>query len=170
MLLPLLQPASLVTLALLIWTGCGLAAAMLAAASRLSSLIAGLGSLLASIAVIAAAVQIVSGESSPVTALPVFALHVEFSPLNALLLLTIAVTALFSSLYACAWLAQVRQRQRARTALGGNLLLAALTGAAISASAVALILTMELAALCAYFLIVQVDETKSRRAGLNQFL
>ena len=33
-----------------------------------------------------------------------------------------------------------------------------------------MILMMEIAALCAYFMIVQADDVKSRRAGLNQFL
>jgi formate hydrogenlyase subunit 3 len=81
-----------------------------------------------------------------------------------------AVPGLFCSLYACAWLNGVNQRKRARTGLLCNLLLAALTAAAISANGAGLILMMELAALCAYFLIVQTDDVKSRRAGLNQFL
>ena len=94
----------------------------------------------------------------------------EFSALNGLLLLAMSVPALFCSLYACAWLNAVNSRTRARTGLLCNLLLAALAAASVSANAVQLILMMELAALCAYFLIVQSDDVKSRRAGLNQFL
>ncbi|MGJ0481642.1 proton-conducting transporter transmembrane domain-containing protein [Pantoea agglomerans] len=168
--MPVLQPASLLTLALFLWVICGLAGGLLAGAARLSSLVSGIGGIVASVAVMAAGVQVLSRGTSLITELPVLSYRAELSPLNALLLLAMSLTALFSSLYSCAWLAQVRQRQRARAGLWCNLLLAALAGAVIAASAVALIMMMELAALCAYFLIVQSDDAKSRRAGLNQFL
>ena len=165
-----LEPASLLALALLVWLLSGIAGGLLAAAARISGLISGTGGMVASAAVIVAAVQVLISGTSVTLTLPVVPYTAELSPLNALLLLAMSVTALFSSLYACAWLAHARQRQRARTGLLCNLLLAALTAAAISATAVELILTMEMAALCAYFLIVQTDDVKSRRAGLNQFL
>ena len=163
-------PASLLTLALMIWLLSGIVSWLVAAFARLSSLISGTGGMLASLAVILAAMQILhSGPAQSIT-LPVLHFAAEFSPLNGLLLLAMAVPALFCSLYACAWLNGVNQRKRARTGLLCNLLLAALTAAAISANGAGLILMMELAALCAYFLIVQTDDVKSRRAGLNQFL
>ncbi|MGK3144111.1 proton-conducting transporter transmembrane domain-containing protein [Pantoea sp. C2G6] len=169
-LLPVLQPVPLLTLALLAWLIAGLAGGGLAAAGRLSSLISGIGGMVASGAVMLAALLLLIRGVSTATELPLLAFRVELTPLNGLLLLALSLPALLSSLYACGWLAQVRQRQRARSALWCNLLLAALTGAVMAASAVELILMMELAALCAYFLIVQTDEAKSRRAGLNQFL
>ena len=163
-------PASLLTLALMIWLLSGIVSWLVAAFARLSSLISGAGGMLASLAVILAAMQILhSGPAQSIT-LPVLHFAAEFSPLNGLLLLAMAVPGLFCSLYACAWLNGVNQRKRARTGLLCNLLLAALTVAAISANGAGLILMMELAALCAYFLIVQTDDVKSRRAGLNQFL
>lgn len=163
-------PASLLTLALMIWLLSGIVSWLVAAFARLSSMISGAGGMLASLAVILAAMQILhSGPAQSIT-LPVLHFAAEFSPLNGLLLLAMAVPALFCSLYACAWLNGVNQRKRARTGLLCNLLLAALTAAAISANGAGLILMMELAALCAYFLIVQTDDVKSRRAGLNQFL
>ncbi|MFS7195973.1 proton-conducting transporter membrane subunit [Rahnella inusitata] len=163
-------PASLLTLALMIWLLSGIVSWLVAAFARLSSLISGAGGMLASLAVILAAMQILhSGPAQSIT-LPVLHFAAEFSPLNGLLLLAMAVPALFCSLYACAWLNGVNQRKRARTGLLCNLLLAALTAAATSANGAGLILMMELAALCAYFLIVQTDDVKSRRAGLNQFL
>jgi formate hydrogenlyase subunit 3 len=165
-----LEPASLLALALLVWLLSGIAGGLLAAAARISGLISGTGGMVASAAVIVAAVQVLISGTSVTLTLPVVPYTAELSPLNALLLLAMSVTALFSSLYACAWLAHARQRQRARTGLLCNLLLAALTAATISATAVELILMMEMAALCAYFLIVQTDDVKSRRAGLNQFL
>ncbi|PBI80065.1 NADH dehydrogenase [Rahnella victoriana] len=165
-----LEPASLLALALLVWLLSGIAGGLLATAARISGLISGTGGMVASAAVIVAAVQVLISGTSVTLTLPVVPYTAELSPLNALLLLAMSVTALFSSLYACAWLAHARQRQRARTGLLCNLLLAALTAAAISATAVELILMMEMAALCAYFLIVQTDDVKSRRAGLNQFL
>ena len=163
-------PASLLTLALMIWLLSGIVSWLVAAFARLSSMISGTGGMLASLAVILAAMQILhSGPAQSIT-LPVLHFAAEFSPLNGLLLLAMAVPGLFCSLYACAWLNGVNQRKRARTGLLCNLLLAALTAAAISANGAGLILMMELAALCAYFLIVQTDDVKSRRAGLNQFL
>ncbi|MBF7956648.1 proton-conducting transporter membrane subunit [Rahnella victoriana] len=165
-----LEPASLLALALLVWLLSGIAGGLLAPAARISGLISGTGGMVASAAVIVAAVQVLISGTSVTLTLPVVPYTAELSPLNALLLLAMSVTALFSSLYACAWLAHARQRQRARTGLLCNLLLAALTAATISATAVELILMMEMAALCAYFLIVQTDDVKSRRAGLNQFL
>ena len=164
------EPASLMTLALFVWVISGLACALLAGAARMSSLISGIGGMIASVAAIVAAVQMLDIGTPAAVVLPALAYPASFSPLTALLLLAVSVTALFSSLYACAWLANVRQRQRARTGLLCNLLLAALTAAAIADNAAGLILMMEMAALCAYFMIVQADDTKSRRAGLNQFL
>ncbi len=165
-----LTPASLLALALILWLLSGIACWLVAASARLSSLISGAGSMLASLAVITAAWQILhSGPAQRIT-LPVLAYTAEFSALNGLLLLAMSVPALFCSLYACAWLTRVDRRKRAHTGLWCNLLMAALTAAVVSANAAALILMMEMAALCAYLLVVQTDEVKSRRAGLNQFL
>lgn len=163
-------PVSLLALALIIWLSSGLMSGFITAAARTSSLISGVGGMIASLATIAAALQILHSSQAHIVTLPVIHYVAEFSPLNALLLLAMSVPALFCSLYACAWLMGTTPRLRARTGLLCNLLLAALTAAAIAANAVELIFMMELAALCAYFLIVQNDDTKSRRAGLNQFL
>jgi formate hydrogenlyase subunit 3 len=165
-----LTPASLLALALILWLLSGIACWLVAASARLSSLISGAGSMLASLAVITAALQILHRGPAQRIILPVLAYTAEFSVLNGLLLLAMSVPALFCSLYACAWLKRVDRRKRAHTGLLCNLLMAALTAAAVSANATELILMMEMAALCAYFLIVQTDEVKSRRAGLNQFL
>lgn len=163
-------PASLLALALIIWLLSGLMSGFITAAARTSSLISGVGGMIASLATIAAALQILHSSQAHIVTLPVIHYVAEFSPLNALLLLAMSVPALFCSLYACAWLMGTTPRLRARTGLLCNLLLAALTTAAIAANAVELIFMMELAALCAYFLIVQTGDAKSRRAGLNQFL
>ncbi|MHA6311277.1 proton-conducting transporter transmembrane domain-containing protein [Pantoea sp. S-LA4] len=165
-----LSPAALVTLALLLFVGSGLAGGLLAAAARVSSLISGIGGMVAAGALALAALELLNSGTSQTLPLPPLPYRAAFSPLNALLLLTLAVTALCCSLYACAWLARVDRRRRARTGLLCNLLLAALTAATVAANAVALILMMEIAALCAYFIIVQVDDVKSRRAGLNHYL
>ena len=164
------EPASLLALALLIWVLSGLGGWLLASMTKISSLIFGAGGMAAALCVIAAALQILQGGVAVQAALPMVPFHAELTALNALILLAMSVTALMCSLYACAWLANVRAPKRARTGLMCNLLMAALTAAAMSASAVELILMMELAALCAYFMIVHSDDVKSRRAGLNQFL
>lgn len=165
-----LTPASLLALALMLWLLSGVLSWLVAVFARLSSLISGLGGMLASLAAMTAALQIVHGGPAQAITLPLLHFAAEFSALNGLLLLAMSVPALFCSLYACAWLNAVNSRTRARTGLLCNLLLAALAAASVSANAVELILMMELAALCAYFLIVQSDDVKSRRAGLNQFL
>ncbi len=163
-------PASLLALALMIWLLSGVVSWLMAASTRLSSLICGTGGMIASLAATAAALQIIHGGPAQSIPLPVLRFAAEFSPLNGLLLLAMSVPALFCSLYTCAWLQGVNPRKRARTSLLCHLLMAALTAAAISANAAELILMMELASLCAYFLVVQTDDMKSRRAGLNQFL
>ncbi|MBV6816929.1 proton-conducting membrane transporter [Rahnella sp. PD12R] len=166
-----LEPASLLALALLIWLVSGVAGWIFSAAARLSSLISGLGGMLASAAVIVAAFETVHrGGAVQTVALPALPFTAELSPLNGLLLLAMSVTALFCSLYAWAWLAETTSRKRGRTGLLCNFLMAALTAAAVANNAIELLVMMELAALCAYFLIVQTDDVKSRRAGLNQFL
>ncbi|MGA5655383.1 proton-conducting transporter membrane subunit [Rahnella contaminans] len=166
-----LEPASLLALALLIWLVSGVAGWVFSAAPRLSSLLSGLGGMLASAAVIVAAFETVHrGTAVQTVALPALPFTAELSPLNGLLLLAMSVTALFCSLYAWAWLAGTTSRKRGRTGLLCNFLTAALTAAAVANNAIELLVMMELAALCAYFLIVQTDDVKSRRAGLNQFL
>lgn len=164
------SPAVLLALALLIWLLSGVIGWLLAGAARLSSLITGVGGMLAALATIGAACPMLQSGGALTVRLPFIVFSAEFSALNGLLLLTIAVPALFCSLWACAWLRDVNTRQRARTGLLCQLLLAALTAALVAADAVTLILLMELAALAAYFLIVQADDAKSRRAALNQFL
>lgn len=164
------EPASLLTLALLVWVLSGVGGWVVAAITKVSSLIFGAGSMVAALCVIVAAIQILQGSAAVQAVLPVLPFNAELTSLNALILLTMSVTALMCSLYACAWLTNVCASKRARTGLMCNLLMAALTAAAMSASAVELILMMEMAALCAYFMIVQADDEKSRRAGLNQFL
>lgn len=166
-----LEPASLLALALLLWLVSGVAGWVFSAAARLSSLVSGLGGMLASAAAIVAAVEIIHpGGAVQTVALPALPFTAELSPLNGLLLLAMSVAALFCSLYARAWLAGTTSRKRGRTGVLCNLLMAALTAAAVANNAIELLMMMELAALCAYFLIVQTDDVKSRRAGLNQFL
>lgn len=160
-------PASLLTLALLIWVLSGIVGWVLSGTARLSASVTGLGSVLASLIVILAAAQILSGTASLTT---VATFSAELSPLNALMLLAISVSALFCSLYACGWLATVGQKMRARTGLATNLLLAALTATALSANVVTMLLMMELAALCAWFIIAQATDAKGRRAAHNQFI
>lgn len=163
-------PASLLALGLMVWLLSGVVSWLVAASARLSSLISGAGGMLGSLLVILAALHLLHDGPAQIITLPPLHYVVELSPLNGLLLLAMSVPALFCSLYACAWLKGVNRRTRARSGLLCNLLLAALTAAAVAANAAELILMMELAALCAYFLIVQADDVKSRRAGLNQFL
>ncbi|MGF2252262.1 proton-conducting transporter membrane subunit [Yersinia ruckeri] len=165
-----LHPASLLTLALVLWLLSGIVGWLLVDRVKVSSLISGLGGAVASLAGILAATQLLLAGTAQQIRLPLVHFSAEFSRLNALLLLAISVTSLFCSLYSCAWLANTHRCQRARTGLLCHLLMAALTAAVISANAVELILMMELAALCAYFLILQADDEKSRRAALNQFL
>ncbi len=165
-----LTPASLLALAIIAWLLSGVISWLVAASARLNSLISGVGGVLASLAAIAAAWQALHNGQVQITPLPLLHYLAEFNPLNALLLLAMSLPALFCSLYACAWLREMNKRKRARTGLLCHLLMAALTAAALSANALELVLMMELAALCAYFLIVQTDDVKSRRAGLNQFL
>src|SRR5476649_2808349 len=165
-----LTSASLLALAIIAWLLSGVISWLVAASARLNSLISGVGGVLASLAAIAAAWQALHNGQVQITPLPLLHYLAEFNPLNALLLLAMSLPALFCSLYACAWLREVNKRKRARTGLLCHLLMAALTAAALSANALELVLMMELAALCAYFLIVQTDDVKSRRAGLNQFL
>lgn len=165
-----LQPAFLITLALLVWVCSGTVGGLLAGAAKISSLISGVGGMVASTALLVAALQILNADTPMTMTLPLLPYRASFSSLNALLLLTMSITALCSSLYACAWLEKADRRSCARSGLLCNLMLAALTAAAIATDAPAMILMMEIAALCAYFMIVQADDEKSRRAGLNQFL
>jgi formate hydrogenlyase subunit 3 len=165
-----LQPAILITLALLVWVCSGTVSGLLAGAAKISSLISGVGGMVASTALLVAALQILNADTTLTLSLPLLPYRASFSPLNALLLLTMSITALCSSLYACAWLEKVGRRSRARSGLLCNLMLAALTAAAIATDAQAMILMTEIAALCAYFMIVQTDDVQSRRAALNQFI
>ena len=161
------NPASLLTLALLVWVVSGLAGGLLAGAARLSAWITGFGGILASLAVILAAIPLLYNAPA-VARVAIFS--AELSPLNGLLLLAMAVTALFCSLYASRWLATVTPRLRARVGLTTNLLLPALAAATLAACAVTLILMLELAALCAGFIITQASDAKGQRAAHNQFL
>ncbi|WP_410009862.1 proton-conducting transporter membrane subunit [Pantoea agglomerans] len=165
-----LQPAFLITLALLVWVCSGTVGGLLAGAAKISSLISGVGGMVASTALLVAALQMLNADTPMTMTLPLLPYRASFSSLNALLLLTMSITALCSSLYACAWLEKADRRSCARSGLLCNLMLAALTAAAIATDAPAMILMMEIAALCAYFMIVQANDEKSRRAGLNQFL
>jgi len=165
----LFSPAPLLTFALLLLLLSGGIGWLLAGAARVSAAVFSSGGLVASLATIAAAMQILPGDVLTV-ALPPFSFQAGFSPLNALLLLAIWLPALFCNLYAWVWLRSVGRPVRARAGLLCHLLMATLTTAVLAVNAVQLILSMELAALCAGLLIVQNDDVKSRRAGLNQFL
>ncbi|TCV99264.1 proton-conducting transporter transmembrane domain-containing protein [Biostraticola tofi] len=102
--------------------------------------------------------------------LPWLGLGVEQSGLNALLLLVVAVSALWLGLYHWGWLATVAARRRARIASLSHLMLAALSAAVMADNAVTLTLMLELSALAGYFLVVQPGEAKSQAAGHSQFL
>ncbi|WP_312042770.1 proton-conducting transporter membrane subunit [Erwinia sp.] len=163
------SPAPLLTFALLCLLLSGGIGWLFSGTARFSAAIFSSGGLLASLATIAAALPILTGASST-AALPPFSFLAVFSPLNGLLLLAVSLPALFCSLYAWVWLRSVGRPVRARAGFLCNLLLATLITAVLAVNAVQLLLSMELAALCAGLLIVQNDEVKSRRAGLNQFL
>lgn len=161
---------SLLALALLIGWISAILSLLVARFSRIKSLISGVGGMLASLVSIAAAVNILANDQTLISPLPLIGFTVELSPLNALMLLTIALPVFFCSLHSCVWLNSVVRPLRVQSGLWCNLLITALIAAVVSANGVVLILTMELATLCAYFLIMQNKDEKSRRAGLNQFL
>ncbi|WP_265557096.1 proton-conducting transporter membrane subunit [Serratia grimesii] len=95
---------------------------------------------------------------------------VEISGPNALLLLVIALSGVFTALYHAGYIHRLNPRARGR--IGGltNLMLAALSAAVMADNAIALLLLLELAALCGYFLVAHSPGAKSLRAGHNQFL
>lgn len=104
------------------------------------------------------------------TRLPWLRYAVEISGINALLLLVMALCGICAALYHIGSVAKLNASAGGR--LGGliNLMLAALGAAAIADNALALLLLLELAALCGYFLIVHAPNAKSLRAGHSQFL
>jgi len=75
-----LDPASLLTLALLVWVFSGIICGLLAGAAKLSSLISGAGSMVASVAVIIAAIQMVNSGAPVTLTLPVLPLPRQLQP------------------------------------------------------------------------------------------
>ncbi|MDU4093605.1 MAG: proton-conducting transporter membrane subunit [Pantoea sp.] len=162
-------PGSLLVLALLIWLLSGVAGVALAGAARLSRAVIGIGGMLAALAAIGAAYPMLKSGVTQTMPLPLITFRAEFSPLNALMLLALAVPALCCSLSVCGF-GGASSRQRARSGLLCHLLLASLAAANLASNAIVLIVLLELAALAAYFLIALDNDQKSRRAALNQFL
>ena len=65
------EPASLLTLALLVWVLSGVGGWVVAAITKVSSLIFGAGSMVAALCVIVAAIQILQGSAAVQAVLPV---------------------------------------------------------------------------------------------------
>ncbi|MFS2222675.1 proton-conducting transporter membrane subunit [Pantoea sp. B65] len=170
MIASLLNAPTLLSLALMAYLLCALAGWLLRAWPAFACGVQGSVSALAALlATVAAGLMLPL--SAPVAAdLPWLHFPVEFSALNALLLLAISLPALFSALYSTAASSAAAAKKSARSAAPINLMLAALTAAILAADARWLVLLIEVAALCAYFLTVLDGDSKSRRAALNQFL
>ncbi|WP_337262002.1 MULTISPECIES: proton-conducting transporter transmembrane domain-containing protein [unclassified Serratia (in: enterobacteria)] len=163
------DPLLLLALALAGYLLFALLSWLLAPWPRLGALFSGGGLMLCAITALLAAVPMLF---SPLhsAVLPRLYYAVEVSGLNALLLLVIALSALCAGLYHSGWLHTLSTRQRGR--IGGltHLLLAALSAGVMADNAIALVLLLELAALCGYFLIGKPQDEKGQRAGHNQFL
>ncbi|WP_411706101.1 proton-conducting transporter membrane subunit [Edaphovirga cremea] len=140
-------------------------------ATRSGTLFSGLLTLLAAAAALLAGTQILFSPLQPPSGVLAW-LHfpVEFSALNALLLITLSLTALFCGLYALPALLGLPAKGRGRLGCLSNLFVAAMTATVVADNALSLLILIEILSLCAYFLIIQQADAKSIRAGLNQFL
>jgi formate hydrogenlyase subunit 3 len=171
MIMPLmLDPLPLLTLALAAYVISGILSALLASFGKVSSWLSALGGLIASAATFCAALSVLLGGALLSARLPGINYPVELSQLNALLLVAISLPALFGSIYSLAWLQSATVKNRRQIALLSAFFLAAMTLVVLADNSIALLLALEVAALCAYFMIIQPGCQKSRRAGLNQFL
>ncbi|AHY09227.1 proton-conducting membrane transporter [Serratia plymuthica] len=142
---------------------------LLAIWPRFCAGVCGIGTLLVSLAATAAALPWLFTTPHPAR-LPWLHYAVEISGLNALLLLVIALSNLFVGLYLCHWLTTLNDHNRTRQGSLMLLMPAALSAAVMADNALALVLLLELAALCGYFLIVRRQDAKSQQAGHSQFL
>ncbi|CAI1509207.1 proton-conducting transporter transmembrane domain-containing protein [Serratia ficaria] len=129
----------------------------------------GVGTLVCAIATLLAAVEMLFAPRHSAR-LPWLNYAVEISGLNALLLLVMALCGICAALHHLGSLAKPGTGARGRLAGLTNLMLAALSAAVMADNALALLLPLELAALCGYFLIVHTPNAKSLRAGHSQFL
>ncbi|CAI0928801.1 proton-conducting transporter transmembrane domain-containing protein [Serratia grimesii] len=162
------DPLLLLTLALAGYLLCALLSWLISPWPRVSQLLSG-GSLLCAIATLLTALSMLFTPLHSAR-LPWLDYAVEISGPNALLLLVIALSGICTALYHAGCILSLNARVRGR--IGGltNLMLAALSAAVMADNALALLLLLELAALCGYFLIVHAPGAKSLRAGHNQFL
>lgn len=162
------DPLSLLTLAFVGYLLFALLSWLLAPWPRVNALL-GVGTLLCAIATLLAAGQLLFAPLHSAR-LPWLSYAVEISGINALLLLVMALCGICAALYHIGSVAKLNVSAGGR--LGGliNLMLAALSAAAIADNALALLLLLELAALCGYFLIVHAPNAKGLRAGHSQFL
>ena len=162
------DPLLLLTSALVGYLLFALLSWLLAPWSRVSTLLSG-GTLLCAVASLLASVQMLFAPLHSAR-LPWLHYAVEISGLNALLLLVMALCGVFAALYHAGSLSRLNPRARGRLAGLSNLMLAALSAAVMADNALALLLLLELAALCSYFLIVHAPSAKSLRTGHSQFL
>ncbi|TPG64994.1 proton-conducting transporter membrane subunit [Ewingella americana] len=170
----LFNAPNLLSVALILFGLCALAGGLLTAWPVFARKLSGLGMVLAAALAVTAALMMISLTAPVGLYLPWLHLQVELSALNGVLLLAIALPALFSGLYIAgsyhAGSAGVLKKINARSAGLLNLMLAAITASILAADALWLVLFLEVAALCAYFLTALHGDSKSRRAALNQFL
>ncbi|SPZ56136.1 Hydrogenase-4 component B [Serratia quinivorans] len=162
------DPLLLLTPALVGYLLCALLGWLLAPWSRISVLLSG-GTLLCAVASLLAALQMLFAPLHS-DRLPWLHYAVEISGLNALLLLVMALSGIFAALYHAGSLSRLNPHARGRQVGLINLMLAALSAAVMADNALALLLLLELAALCSYFLIVHAPSAKSLRTGHSQFL
>jgi formate hydrogenlyase subunit 3 len=166
----ILQPSSLLALALVCYALSGALSWLLAGCGKTVAWVNGLGTMLGAAACTCSAWQILFSPLPVAQTLPWLNYQVELSQLNGWLLLAISIPAFFTGLYSLSWMVSAPGKQRRRTGLAGSLLLAAMTGAIVADNGVAWVLSIEIASLSAFFLIAQTNDAKSRRAALNQFL
>jgi formate hydrogenlyase subunit 3 len=163
------DPLFLLTLALTGYLLFAVLSWLLAVWPRTCALIGGGGTVLAALtSLFAAMLMLISPQRQ--ASLPWLHYGIEISGVNALLLLTIAISALCVGFYHCGSLSLLSDKERIRLSGLTNLLLAALSAAVMADNAVSLLLLLELSALCGYLLIVKKQDVKSQRAGHNQFL
>ncbi|MFI8416277.1 proton-conducting transporter membrane subunit [Serratia sp. NPDC078593] len=142
---------------------------LLAIWPRLCARVCACGSVLVSLAASAAALPWLFSPPHHAN-LPGLLYAVEISGLNALLLLTLSLSNLFVSLYLCPWLATLKTRSRARQGSLILLLPATLNAAVMADNALAMVLLLELAALCSYFLIAGRHDAKNQQASHSHYV
>lgn len=162
------DPLLLLSLALIGYLLLALLSGLLASAPR-CRLLLGVGTALCAAATLLSALQMLFTTSGS-TRLPWLNYTVEIRGPNALLLLVIALSGLYAGLFHAGWLPRLKNQIAGRAGGWVNLMLAALSAAVMADNALALLLLLELAALCGYFLIVKNADSKSQNAGQSYFL